>query len=99
LIKFVAFLVMRLVMGAAGRDGPLGRPRRAQRSRPTLFVKSPRFYQIPITIALPFLGYNPRLDRIVDRRSAGIASLYSPLSGFREGENNTVKVEPLSGSL
>jgi hypothetical protein len=25
-------------MGAEGRDGPLGRPRRAQRSRPTFFV-------------------------------------------------------------
>jgi hypothetical protein len=29
------------------RDGPPGRPPRAQRSRPTLFVKSARSYQIP----------------------------------------------------
>jgi hypothetical protein len=45
--------IMRYLWGAAGRDGLLGRPRHAQRSRPTLFVHSTRLYKFPITNVLP----------------------------------------------
>jgi hypothetical protein len=81
-----------LVTGTAGRDGPLGRPRRAQRSRPTLFVKSARLYKSPHNITEGRVAFRIP-PKLVHRRTLTFEHAFKPDKVWRR-PNLAVRVCP-----